>query len=318
MILNHSQDLKTQIEIAGTGRADYRLLCNLLNKPENSIYSRVFTAIKWFNAANNEANDKPTTIVNLAIAFEALLGLPFDEKTNRLIDSISLLLGRIPRLDIWAYQFYKVRSQIVHEGFSQQFRFIAVDSKKNNDGPIYQSLLSYGRQIFQLCLGTLLCGSELSENAGLKEIFFTNEERLQKVIKIYSDSNTPISDRLNLIDAIVSTIERYRFVYESNLKLETILNATKCAVIALKENCEGIPKDFKDCMESFIKSPKTRKHLNELEALKALSEKKGEYPSLTEKTIGRVAYAIIGFAWLKTFNDYFLILENLEKSPPKQ
>jgi hypothetical protein len=150
-----------------------------------------------FNCRSN--NDDSTSIVNLAIAFEALLGLPYDQKTNRLADSISLLLGRIPRLDIWAYQFYDVRSQIVHGGFSEQLCFVAIDSKDKKPGPTYQSLLSYGRRIFQLCLGTLLCGSELSENAGLKETFYTNEERLQDILKIFSDSKKTINDRLTRI-----------------------------------------------------------------------------------------------------------------------
>ena len=60
----------------------------------------------------------------------------------------------MPRLDIWARQFYDTRSQIVHEGYAQQLRFVATDSRKVSEGPLYQSLLSYGRQVFQLCLGT--------------------------------------------------------------------------------------------------------------------------------------------------------------------
>jgi hypothetical protein len=52
--LNKSQDLKNEFESARTGRDDYRLLCKLLNRKNNCMYSRTFTAIKWFNSANNE------------------------------------------------------------------------------------------------------------------------------------------------------------------------------------------------------------------------------------------------------------------------
>jgi hypothetical protein len=52
----------------------------------------------------------------LAVAFETLLRLPEFSKTDRLVDAISLLLGRTERLDEWAEQFYAARSQVVHEG----------------------------------------------------------------------------------------------------------------------------------------------------------------------------------------------------------
>jgi hypothetical protein len=37
-------------------------------------------------------------LLNLAVAFEALLKLPDSSKTERLVDAISLLLGRTERL----------------------------------------------------------------------------------------------------------------------------------------------------------------------------------------------------------------------------
>jgi len=112
-------------------RSDYRLFRAFLRKPATQTSSRVFTAVKWFNSACSEANDKATAMVNLAIAFEALLSLPIDKKTDRFIDALGLLLGRTPRLDIWAHQFYNVRSKIVHEGYAQKYDFIATDSMKN-------------------------------------------------------------------------------------------------------------------------------------------------------------------------------------------
>jgi len=135
LTLNHSQDLSFDLACLADGRIDYRLLRKLLEKPETSSSLRIFTALRWFNEANNEANDQPAAIVNLSIAFEALLSLPIDEKTDRLTDAISLLLGRIPRLAIWARQFYDARSRIVHEGHARQLRFVATDSQKKSEGP---------------------------------------------------------------------------------------------------------------------------------------------------------------------------------------
>lgn len=76
LTLNHAQDLRFDLDRAAATRVDYRLLSELLRKPDTQTSSRIFTAVRWFNAANNEANDHAAAIVNLSIAFEALLSLP--------------------------------------------------------------------------------------------------------------------------------------------------------------------------------------------------------------------------------------------------
>src|SRR5262249_18024896 len=79
LTINHSQDLSFDLDRMKAARADYRLLNELLHKPDTQTSSRIFTAVRWFNAANNEANDHATAIVHLSIAFETLLSLPTDE-----------------------------------------------------------------------------------------------------------------------------------------------------------------------------------------------------------------------------------------------
>ena len=181
LTLNHSQNLFNDYTDAIGGRADYRLLNTLLKKPITHTSSRIFTALRWFNFACNDANDESASILNLSIAFEALLRLPTEKKTERFIDTISLLLGRTPRLDIWAHQFYNVRSRIVHEGDTQNFHFIATDSMNKSDGQSYQSHLSYGRQIFQLCLSAILTGAELAEKYCIEDKLITNQERFEEI-----------------------------------------------------------------------------------------------------------------------------------------
>lgn len=67
---------------------------------------RVVIAIRWYNRANSYLVDKSEAILSLAVGFETLLGLPRDAKIDRFVDAVSLLLGRVPRLNIWAVQFY--------------------------------------------------------------------------------------------------------------------------------------------------------------------------------------------------------------------
>jgi len=310
--LNICQDLREDFEHSKRARADYRLLAILLNKPQSRIYSRIFTSLRWFNAANNAANNDSTAIVNLSIGFESLLSLPSDEKTNRLIDSISLLLGRIPRLEVWANQFYKCRSKIVHEGFTEQLLFNATDLQKDTKEQSYQSLLSYGRRVFQLCLGTLLCGAELSENSDLEETFVTNQERFLKICKVLSDNKIPINDRLKFLGPIIFTIHQYQFISERNLKLETMLNATCLAAKVLLEYDGEICQDFKEHLQLLINAENTKNHFPKLNALHNLSILL-QPPSIkisSEASFIDDVKNLIKIVWHTAFRDYFRIKQN--------
>lgn len=234
LTLNHSQDLAVDIKRARTGGTPgHRLLLELLERVASANSTRVLTALRWFNDASREGNGDEASLVSLAIAFESLLGLPQSEKTDRLVDSISLLLGRIPRLDTWAYQFYRARSSIVHEGQAETLTFVAIDSHKVAGGPVYQSLISYGRRIFRLCLSTLLVGADLAKKAELEDSLVTNEQRFEKVCQILDDSRHDPADRLDRIADLVAALQRYRFLSESGLRLEAMASSVRLGVRAL-------------------------------------------------------------------------------------
>jgi hypothetical protein len=286
------------------------LLSELLCKPDTQTSSRIFTAIRWFNSANNEANDDAAAIVNLSIAFEALLCLPTDEKTSRLTDAISLLLGRKPRLDIWAQQFYDARSKIVHEGRTQQLRFIATDSRKISEGPLYQSLLSYGRQVFQLCLGTLLVGAELAEEAGLEDTLVTNQERFQKICDVLLDEATLVGERLKYIAPLVSAAQQYRFVPESNLQPKTMIGAVRLAAKVLLEQNEAISQELKEHLERLTTAKRTDDHFQELDALQALDSILRNKPMLAETASNQVIRELVEVVWGYLFMHYFWLKEH--------
>lgn len=310
LTLNHSQDMCFDLDHTAAARVDYRLLIELLNKPDIQISSRVFTAVQWFNAANNKANDDAAAIVNLSIAFEALLSLPVGEKTDRLTDAISLLLGRIPRLDIWARQFYDARSQIVHEGRGQQLRFVATDSPKVGGGQQYQSLLSYGRQILQLCLGTLLVGAELAESAGLEEKLVTNQERFQKICMVLADKSTGAQERFECIAPIVVAIQQYHSVPESGLLLETMIGATKLAAKTLLEHDEVIMQDLKEHLERLTNANRTNDHFQELDALRALDSILTDQSMPIEMICSETVRMLMKVVWNYVFMHYFWIKDH--------
>ena len=314
LTLNISQDLLDNYTGAVRGRADFRLLNRLLLRSVTQTSSRIFTALRWFNSACNDANDESASIVNLSIAFETLLRLPTEKKSERFIDAISLLLGRTPRLDIWAHQFYIVRSRIVHEGYTQNFHFTATDSMKKNDGQSYQSLLSYGRQIFQLCLSAILTGAELAEKYCIEDKLITNQERFQEICKVLTDQTLDARERLECIESLVANIQKYRYVPESNLNFETMIGAIRLAIIAMLHTDDGSPSDFKTRLERFISAKKDSDHFQEFEALQEINKIYDDRSFQIGDTYSYVFRDLVTTVWNYVFMHYFWLKKNKEST----
>lgn len=315
--LNHSQNLSIDFACFTQGRTDYRLLIRLLDKPQTSSSLRIFTAIRWFNEANKEASEQSAAMVNLSIAFEALLSLPINEKTDRLTDAISLLLGRIPRLDIWARQFYDARSQIVHEGGTQRLRFVPPGSQKKNESPLYQSLISYGRQIFQLCLGTLLTGTELAENAGIEDKLITNQERFQKICMVLSDQSIGVRECLERIVPIVAAIRQYRYVPETGLQIETMLCATRSVAKRLLKQNEVTSDEVRKQLEHFSSAKRSNDQFLELDALRGLHDIL-QNKSLMEMDSTEPIRELVDVVWNNVSMYYFWIKDRPRNGEPER
>ena len=230
------------------------------------------------------------------------------EHASRLTDSNSLLLGRTPRLDVWARQFYDARSRIVHEGRAHQLRFIATDARKTAEGPLYQKLISYGRQVFQLCLGTLLTGAALAERAGLADTLVTNEERFQRICKALADEKVAARERLDQILSIVVALEQYRYVPETDLKVATMIGATRLAARAALAAAADVSGEFKTALEGLINARAPINHLEELEAIAALKrlldhDRRSNLIEATESFVRLIdvvySYSMMHYYWLK-------------------
>lgn len=302
--LNIAQDLAADVGQFIHQSLSYQFLPSLLAGTD-TITSRVLTAIQWFNKATTLGGDEETSILHLAVAFEALLGLPEDQKTDRLTDAIALLLGRIPRLDSWGRQFYKARSEIVHEGQARQLRFMT-DPKRPQEAHLYNSLLSFGRQVFQLSASTLLFGARLSAAAGLEEKLVTNQERFEQLCTILADQNVSAADRLQRISAQAAAIARYCFVAESNLRIETMLGTVRLAAHALIAADTGLPALFAEHLEKLAKAQRSPDEYESLAAVHALHDMKrsSDLSSVVVPARGLVIQ-LVDVIWHSTFMHYF-------------
>jgi hypothetical protein len=116
--LNDSQNLAWNLAEAFREGPQHHLLPKLIQKPTTEISERVLTAIGWYNRANSYAADDSEALLSLAVGFETLLGLPRDAKTERFVDAVSLLLGRVARLNLWAAMCLR---ELYADGISAEF-----------------------------------------------------------------------------------------------------------------------------------------------------------------------------------------------------
>jgi hypothetical protein len=269
--MNDSQDLACDIAQASDSTI-YSPVLGLLERPTTSTSERILRAINWFNASNGRSADEHAALVQLSIAFEALLGLPEGYKADRFKDSIALLLGRTTRLDEWASQFYDSRSEVVHEGRARNLRFMIGKGDKNQDPPMLRPLLSFGHQVFQLCVATLLVGAELAIRFRLEEKLVTNQERFVQICTILSDVTRKPQEKLANTSQMINAIERHRYVPETALKLDTLLGATRLAAQVLIDYGEGIDSATKDGLEKIANAQKSADRYEILTALRYFNE----------------------------------------------
>jgi hypothetical protein len=261
-------------------------------------------AITWFNRANSSSHNDETNLVMLAVAFETLLAVPEDKKTERLSDAISLLLGRVPRLDTWASQFYDARSAILHEGRAVQLRFAATEERKPKSPPLCNSLLAYGRQIFQLCTATLLVGAQLASRVGLGERLFTNQERYASICKVLSDTTQNPEMRLLQIAPTVRVIDSLRFVPETDLRIETMLDAVRLAAVSLLA-CATVEPALAEPLNNLATTRFAPDGYDALDALRQVTDAVRHTPRAAEDGPRDTCLRLCDIVWMSTFQYYY-------------
>lgn len=315
-VLNISQDLYFDIQ-RSLERADYSFLFQILqdSRIENDQRDRALTAVRWFNKANTRHREEVESFICLSVAFETLFQLPREGKTDRLVDVISLLLGRVPRLNEWADQFYNARSSVVHEGSVNQTSFIPNSkSGKDTSKTEYQSLLAYGREIFQLCLGTILTGTSLSSHADLESKLITNSERFEKVCKVMSDNSLPYSLRLEQLETLALKIHRYRYVRDTGLNRTEMLGAFCASASVVIDSGISISDEQRKALGVMIEAPRSDNQIEKLEALKTFVEVTKNHEDLNNES--SEIHGLITLArttWDYLFPYYFSIKREANK-----
>ncbi len=304
-VLNMSQNLFVDVGgYRGAARSGREMLLELLDQPTTPFSERIFTSIDWYNCANG-GNDKPDrSLLALSVAFEVLLELPSSEKTDRLSDSIALLLGRTVRLKDWAAQFYKARSQVAHEGKVKDWWFHS-PSVPDKAGFTHKfgSVMTYGLEIFQLCVATILTGAKLAGDAGLAERFVANSERYNKIAETLREASEMGEVAIAAVEPLVDELARYQFV-SSPVPLQDVITAIQAAALALTRCERQISEGLAVALRNLYNAPKK----DVFAALSALEELERWVESADWATLGlpgQTVSKLIKVGWNRLFMTFY-------------
>jgi hypothetical protein len=143
----------------------------------------------------------------------------------------------------------KARSEVAHEGRVQDpYFYVPTDKRPRQPVGLSGSLMLYGRQIFQLCVGTLLVGIDLAERADLLEKFVSNNERYQKISDLLrTETGTPVEKLLSL-EPTLRALQRYQFVVGGEVSRGTLISAMRYTAETLIASEQTFAEDLSDAL----------------------------------------------------------------------
>jgi hypothetical protein len=193
---------------------------------------------------------------------------------------------------------------VAHEGAMRDRYFYVSANGRKQASDISGSLMLYGRQIFQLCISTLLVGIDLAERADLREKFVANNERYQQICKLLEGKVGTADARLLNLAPIIRALERYRFV-ASGIDPGPQLAATRLAANTLVECQQRLPEDLAKAVSDCAASKRADGEFQQLAVIEAANAafEKQELSLLTPET--RIVRDIINLVWMTLFPRYF-------------
>ncbi|MBI3913388.1 MAG: hypothetical protein HY327_04275 [Chloroflexi bacterium] len=195
--------------------------------------------------------------------------------------------------------------------------FIATDDPKKRSetsGLEYRSLVSYGRQVFQVCVATILTGASIADQLRLASLLVTNQQRLERICQALSKREGTSVERIRETSEDVQDIDTYRFVAEKGLKIEQLIGASKLMIQQYLDSAPSEAPDLIKRMQEFVELD-SREHYKILALLKELQNSinaGSSVPPPSPANIHSIVASLIDSVWHYTF-EYYYQLERVQK-----
>jgi hypothetical protein len=258
--LNVTQDLYSDI-FSSSRRHENLNVYSLFHDPtldHSDLSDRLMIALGWFNRSTSMAIEEEISLVYTAIALETLLNLKQDKGvTERFKETIQVLLGHVPKLDIWADQFYDARSNIIHDGTWPHLKLYPAHEKKHpkltrttrGEGVPYGSLTAYGQRIFRLCVNAILAGALSARQAKLGEALIDNQSRMKSICEVLENKEVPPLSRLANICKYCLELHEFSWQWEDQIDQKVIVATSRQVAKTYLALQLGTPKELKDTIQ---------------------------------------------------------------------
>jgi hypothetical protein len=227
------------------------------------LEKRILKAMDWYNQSCEQGIHPFRSLVFLAIAFEALLNLKWEQRnTERFKDVVMTLLGSVDRLNTWLDQFFDARGAIVHTGEAEHVFYYPPDDRAQShkkalktETPI--SLLTHqGRMIFHLCLDAILSSSVTAHEANLSSQFTHDEERINSIKGMLDRKDGDLAQRIISTRQVVLELTGNIYQTSSRVKPGSLLKLTakmmKLFLGAKLHEGVGVPASIVAQMTAFV------------------------------------------------------------------
>ena len=91
--------------------------------------------------------------------------------------------------------------------------------------------MSYGQQVFRVCVATILTGAKLGKELKLSSLLMTNQERFERICRTLNDKEKSPQDCILATGHDIGEIEEFRFVSEKGINLELLIGVAKLMIV---------------------------------------------------------------------------------------
>lgn len=205
-MLSIEQNHKIKIRYSSSEKTLKKVLEHL-SKRNIDEYARLIRAIRFYNSASsNEYRDRNTSLVLFCAALETLFDYSPPSSQKKFSYAAKVHLGFSEKVEVWAEEFYSLRSAIVHGSKVQVEDLLLSGLHKRGTGRSsktrHQSHLKIAKDVFDECIFLQL------ENIGLVKII--NKEYKEERIRSIIDRIIPNIDKIDLLKNKQFTFENFK------------------------------------------------------------------------------------------------------------
>ncbi|HXT70949.1 MAG TPA: hypothetical protein VN700_14405 [Vicinamibacterales bacterium] len=297
--LNLSQDLAHHWPDIEQSTAFGAVVSFFTRRHERSdLHARLLTSITWYNRSLGVDTPAEVALVHLAAGFECLLALEQGPQISRRFkEAILLLIGNVPRAELWIDQFYRARSEIVHQGQASALLFQPRSTTASESKGGYRTLTTYGWLVFQICAAAIASGASVAHRHQLETLLVSNGQRFERICQQLKSSKHAPEERLLLVADDIANVADYRWVPERDLAAAPILSALQATV---RTFLEARPEQD-ECGEELraVAASKVADTLDALDRLRRLHDaiKQARWTTGREDRLRGTVTTLIDAAW---------------------